>query len=133
MGFAWHAALASKDPRTKVGAAIFDDMGRVVSIGYNGFPRGVVERHEWWNDRSVKLQVVKHAEENAIAFASGRVSGCTVYVTLFPCAQCAGDMVQHGVRRVVTYRGRECDLSLQILKDAGIEIIYLDTHDSLPL
>lgn len=97
---AQHIAQWSKDPSTKVGAVIVDKERRVVSLGYNGFPRCVNDTYERLNNKSVKLQLVKHAEENAIFNAIQRPTNCTIYVTHHPCASCAGSIVQSGITRV---------------------------------
>lgn len=89
----------SKDPSTKVGAVIVDAHNRVVSLGYNGPPRGVEDDPNI--DRETKLRRTIHAEKNAILFARGGASGCTLYVTHHPCAQCAAVIVQSGIRRVI--------------------------------
>lgn len=95
------AASMSKDPSTKVGAAIFDDKKRVVSTGYNGPPRGTEDSIA---DRETKLRRTLHAELNAILFAQRDLAGCTIYVTHHPCAQCAAVIVQSGIESVVAPR-----------------------------
>jgi dCMP deaminase len=94
-------ATWSKDPSTGVGAVIVDTKNRVVSLGYNGFPRCVVDSDEMLFDRDEKLRRTIHAEENALLFASRPVEGCTLYVTHPPCARCAAKIVQAGITRVV--------------------------------
>jgi dCMP deaminase len=94
----------SKDPSTGVGAVIVDDKHRVVSLGYNGFPRCVVDSDEMLFDRDEKLRRTIHAEENALLFANRPVEGCTLYVTHPPCARCAAKVVQSGIARVVARR-----------------------------
>lgn len=88
----------SKDPGTRVGAAIVDQKNRVVSLGFNGFPRGVTDIDL---PREEKLLRTIHAEENAVLFAGRSVEGCTIYVTHHPCARCAAKLIQVGIRRVV--------------------------------
>lgn len=96
-----HIAEWSKDPSTKVGAVIVDKERRVVSLGYNGLPRGMPDHHHILNNKEIKLQVIKHAEENAILNSLLRPEGCTIYVTHHPCASCASSIVQSGIRHVV--------------------------------
>jgi dCMP deaminase len=103
LALAEHVALWSKDPSTKVGAVIVDEKKRVVSLGYNGVPRGVKEVPE--GDRDRKLLRTIHAEENALHFANKDVEGCTLYVSMPPCAKCAAQMIQRGVSRVVCRSG----------------------------
>jgi len=97
-------ATWSKDPSTQVGAAIVDQNNRVVSLGFNGFPRGVLDID---CDREEKLRRTIHAEENAILFASRPVAGCTLYVTHHPCARCAAKAIQVGIKRIVVHAGTE--------------------------
>lgn len=96
-------ARYSKDPRTKVGAVIVDDEKRIVSMGYNGFPRKVLDLEERLNDRKEKLKYIVHAELNAILNAKRDLEGTTIYVyPYFPCNECAKAIIQSGVRRVIT-------------------------------
>lgn|SRR5574337_504686 len=88
----------SKDPSTKVGAVIADSDNRVVSLGFNGAPRNVDDA---FVSREQKLLRTIHAELNALHFARGDVSGCTIYVTHPPCAQCAASIIQRGIKEVV--------------------------------
>lgn len=98
MGLARLVASWSKDPSTQVGAVIVDQDKRIVSTGFNGFPRCVNDSPV---DREVKLLRTIHAEENALLFARRDVTGMSVYVTRPPCARCAAKLVQAGVSRVV--------------------------------
>ena len=92
----------SKDPSTKVGAVIVDDDNRVISIGYNGFPKGLKDDHRLDN-RDLKYDMVVHAEANALLFANAPTKGCTIYTWPFqPCSRCASLIIQAGIRRVVT-------------------------------
>lgn len=101
MALARHIAMWSKDPSTKVGAVVVDDLGRVVGHGYNGFPRGVDDSEERYADRDFKYKHVVHAELNALLNARGGVQGCTLYTTLEPCTDCAKAIIQSGIRRIV--------------------------------
>lgn len=92
----------SHDPSTKVGAVIVDQEGRIVSTGYNGFPRGVEDSPERYEDRDLKLAITVHAELNAITFARRNLEGCTIYVYPFlACSVCAGPIVNSGIQRCV--------------------------------
>lgn len=94
----------SKDPSTKVGAVIVDDDDNVRTIGYNGFPRGVQDTEERLNDRSIKYPLTVHAELNAIctcARVGTPTKGASMVCTHFPCADCAGAIVQSGFKEVV--------------------------------
>jgi dCMP deaminase len=99
MDLARLVASWSKDPSTQVGAVIVDQDKRIVSTGFNGFPRSVNDVCRF--DRNTKLLRTIHAEENALLFARRDVTGMSVYVTRPPCARCAAKLVQAGIVRVV--------------------------------
>lgn len=101
----------SKDPRTKVGALILRDDGSPISWGYNGFPRGILETEDLWNNREEKYKRVLHAESNAIDFARESLKGATIFCSLFPCSNCAARIVQSGITRVVFMGEPREDLS----------------------
>lgn len=106
MGLAHLSALRSKDPNTKVGACIADSSHKVVGIGYNGMPIGIHDDQLSWNKGEgldSKYLYVCHAEFNAILNTKDRVSlqGCTLYVTLFPCNECAKAIIQTGIKEIV--------------------------------
>lgn len=92
----------SKDPSTKVGAVIVRPDRTIVSLGYNGFPRGTEDYHHALNNRAEKLRRTVHAEVNAIVTAHEKLDDCTLFVTpLHPCSTCAGIIIQSGVKHVV--------------------------------
>lgn len=106
MGIAVLSAQRSKDNSTQVGACIVNDKNRIVSIGYNGMPNGCCDDDMPW-ERSgetsldTKYPFVCHAELNAILNSGSDLHGCTMYVTLFPCNECAKALIQSGIKRVV--------------------------------
>ena len=101
MSLALVASLKSKDPSTQVGAVIIDNRTRkLVSSGYNGFPR-YIDDDKIPQTRPEKYLYVVHAELNAILHAQRELSDCSLYVTVFPCADCMKAMVQSGIKRVV--------------------------------
>lgn len=118
MSIAIIASLRSKDPVTQVGSVIVNpNEQKIVSIGYNGFPRGISDDVFPWNRpisdkdedilNSKKLFVV-HAEENAILNkVSSNIKGCIVYSTLMPCHQCARLLIQEGISEVVYLEDRD--------------------------
>ena len=77
-----NAASWSKDPSTKVGAIIVDDDKRVISVGYNGFPKGVRD-DERLDDRQEKYKIIVHAERNALLFANTNVKNYHIYLSFF--------------------------------------------------
>lgn len=92
-------ASISKDPSTKVGAVITDSLNRVISLGYNGYARGVSDVYE---DRDEKLRRTIHAEVNAIIFSQRDLTGCSIYTTHPPCANCTSVIIQSGIAQVVS-------------------------------
>ena len=134
MGLAHLSGLRSKDPNTQVGAAIVDENNRVVSIGYNGFPSGVSDdEFPWGREGGVldtKYAFVVHAELNAILNSQRSVRGCTLYVSLFPCNECAKAIIQSGIRRIVyesdKYDGVDTNIaSKRMLRAAGVELVRI--------
>lgn len=102
MDMAAVAASWSKDPSTKCGAVIVDPLKRVVSLGFNGFPRTIYDDPKMLEDRDVKYKVTIHAEINAILFAKRDVTDCTIYVhESLPCGQCAALIAQAGIKTFV--------------------------------
>ena len=98
----------SKDPGHKVGAVIVRPNRTIVSVGYNGFPRGTDDYHQHLTNRELKLKRTVHAEVNAIVSAGERLDGCTLFVTpLYPCASCAGIIIQSGIRQVVAEMAKD--------------------------
>ena len=106
MGIALLSAKRSKDPHTQVGACIVDDNNKVVSIGYNGMPKGLDESKLSWNNGEgldSKYLYVCHAELNAILNTKNGIAlnGCRIYVTLFPCNECAKALIQSGIKEII--------------------------------
>lgn len=129
-----HVSTWSKDPSTKLGSVIVDNKKRVISLGYNGFPRGVFDDEQRYEDRPTKYLFVAHAERNALDNAPMMVDGCTLYVTLEPCVECTKSIIQKGISRVVTYRPTREDTfnwetSRQMLKESGVELIYMEKEN----
>lgn len=92
----------SKDPSTKTGAVIVSPENFVVSLGYNGFPRGVEDSLERLDNRELKYKMIVHCERNAIIAAKRDLKGCTLYTYPFmSCAPCAGMVIQSGISRCV--------------------------------
>jgi dCMP deaminase len=99
----------SKDPSTQVGAVIVRPNKSIASLGYNGFPPGVEDRPEWLLDRTKKLELMVHAEHNALNFCDHEnITTSTIYVyPLHPCAKCAKRIFDRGVTTVVTVTTQE--------------------------
>jgi len=132
LDLAEHVAQWSKDPRTKVGAVIVDEKKRVISVGYNGLPRGVCDDDERYEERETKHLFVAHAERNALDNAPLMVDDCTLYVPLVPCNECAKSIIQKGIRRVVSYvperdgTGFNWNITSAMFVEAGIELFLID-------
>lgn len=91
----------SKDPSTQVGAILVSPDRHDVILGYNGFPRGIVD-NDRLELRATKYQLMIHAEMNVLLNARRSVVGYTLYTyPLMPCARCATSVIQAGVARVV--------------------------------
>lgn len=132
MRVALAASMRSKDPNTQVGACIADTNHRILSVGYNGTPSALTDDEFPWgvsdDPLNDKHSYVVHAEANAVLNYRGSLkdmSGATVYVTLFPCNECAKILAQVGIGEVVylsdKYDGTEGNLiSKCILTSCGI-------------
>lgn len=132
MALAEHVAGWSKDPSTKVGCVIVDQQNRVVSLGFNGFPRGVRDDESRYLDRETKLLLVAHAERNALDNAPLSVQGCTLYTLLFPCNECAKSIIQKGISKVVTYtpdwnkKDFNWDVTKQMFEEAEVQLFLIN-------
>ena len=132
LALAEHIATWSKDPSTKVGAVIVDADRRIISTGYNGFPRDVEDLDQRLNNRDVKYEMIVHGEINAIVFANQNLQGTTLYTWPFmPCSRCAGIVIQSGIRTVVApYNDNprwqdSFKLTQQMFREAQVELILL--------
>ncbi len=129
------SGMRSKDPNTQVGAVIVDDKNRIVSIGYNGMPRGCYDDQFPWEREGgfldTKYAFVVHAELNAILNSSRPVEGCTIYVSLFPCNECAKAIIQSGIKAIIYESDKYADTesvmaSKKMLLNAGVQLKQLD-------
>ncbi len=137
MGTALLASKRSKDPNTQVGACIVNDKKRIMSIGYNGFPMGCDDDDFPWeregdNSFDTKYPYVCHAELNAILNNRGaNLEGCTIYVGLFPCCECAKAIIQSGIKKVIYLSDKYKDsdstrASKRMLTAAGVELQQIE-------
>ena len=134
MGLAHLSAMRSKDPSTQVGAVIVDAEHKVVGIGYNGLPIGCSDDEFPWDREGGMLETkyafVVHAELNAILNSTRDLHGCTLYVSLFPCNECAKAIIQSGIRKIVyeddKYAAADNVIaSKKMLNAAGVELVRL--------
>jgi len=102
----YHIATKSKDRSTKLGVVIVGPNNEVLSIGFNGFPRGVDDNEERYHERPLKYKITEHAERNAIYNAARRgisLEGSTMYMPYdpTPCTDCTRGIIQVGIERLV--------------------------------
>jgi dCMP deaminase len=135
------AASKSKDPSTQVGAVIVRPDRTIVSVGYNGFPRGIADTPERLNDRPTKYSLVVHAEMNAILSARESLYGYTLYTVPFmPCDRCFVHVIQTCIKRVVFLQatdeqnvrwGAAFMRVLALAEEAGIQMVeYKSLEDA---
>jgi dCMP deaminase len=129
-----HVSTWSKDKNKKVGAVIVDNDNIVLSMGYNGIPRGCDDTDESRYERPIKYLFTEHAERNAIYHAARHgvsLKDCKLYVTLFPCADCARAMIQSGITKLIAPEpnlnhevwGDHFKAAIQMMEEAKIEIV----------
>ena len=132
MHLAEHVATWSKDPSTQVGCVIVDKQNRVVSLGFNGFPRGIKDLVNRYENKETKYLFVAHAERNALDNAPLSVEGCTLYSPLLPCNECAKSIIQKGITKVVSYEPTEdrpylrWDITKQMFLEAGVQLYLIN-------
>lgn len=106
MGVAKLSAMRSKDPSTQVGACIVSKDNKILSVGYNGAPKGFEDDEMPWDREgdflNTKYAYVCHAELNAILNSHGaNLEDSKIYVDLFPCNECAKAIIQAGIKEVI--------------------------------
>lgn len=114
MGIALLSAGRSKDNNTQVGACIVSDENKILSVGYNGMPTGCNDDDMPWEREGAfldtKYPYVCHAELNAILNRStGSLKNARIYVSLFPCNECAKAIIQTGIKEVVYWDDKYAD------------------------
>ena len=131
MGVAYLSAARSKDPNTQVGACIVSPDNKILSMGYNGFPRDCSDEEFPWaregDPYDTKYYYVTHGEMNAILnYRGGSLEGSKLYVTLFPCNECTKALIQAGIRTVIYADDKYADTSWvraskRMMNAAGVE------------
>ncbi len=115
MGVATMSGMRSKDPNTQVGACIVSSDNKILSMGYNGLPRGCSDDIFPWNRDNEdplnnKYFYTTHSELNAILnYRGGSLDGSKMYVTLFPCNECAKAIIQAGIETVIYFDDKYAD------------------------
>jgi len=143
--YVWHqrfmqlaelVAKWSKDPSTKVGCVLIKKR-RIISTGFNGFPKGIDDDINRLMDREEKYELTIHAETNAIITAAIHgvsTNGCSAYITMHPCSRCAAALINAGIKNVfiksldsVPSRWvQNFILSSKLLKEAGVPLVSID-------
>ena len=138
MGVAILSSKRSKDPSTQVGACIVSNDNRILSIGYNGAPNGFEdENFPWARDGEkiyTKYPYVCHAEMNAILNYRGtkkEFENAKIYVDLFPCNECAKEIIQSGIKEVIYLSDKYKDTdsviaSKRLFDNCGVKYRMLD-------
>ena len=137
MDIARQTAQWSKDPSSKIGAVAVDNKGQILTTGYNGFPRGIEDTEERYNNRELKYEMIVHAEMNAIFNATYHgvcLDGGTMYVAGLPCCnKCALGIIQTGIKRVVMDGDPNDDrwklswqLSQKLFNEANVEWEFIN-------
>ena len=140
MGVAKLSGLRSKDPNTQVGACIVSPNNKILSMGYNGMPIGCNDDDFPWNRESDdpydnKYFYSTHSELNAILnYRGGSLEGAKIYVTLFPCNECAKAIIQCGIKTVIYADNKYDDTpsvraSKRMFEAAGVEYIQYKSSD----
>ncbi|KAI3802554.1 hypothetical protein L1987_30690 [Smallanthus sonchifolius] len=132
MAIAFLSAERSKDPNRQVGACLVSQDGIILGIGYNGFPRGCSDDKLPWSKKSkndnpleTKYPYVCHAEVNCILNTNhASAAGQRLYVTMFPCNECAKVIIQSGVSEVIYFVEKSLENS---------DVIYAASHKLLSL
>jgi dCMP deaminase len=123
----------SKDDPTKVGCVIADTDNKILSVGYNGFPKGINDDVKSRKERPQKYLWTEHAERNAIFTASSKgtkLEGSTMITTMFPCADCARAIIACGIKNVYSPAPKELGweeshkVSLEMFNEAEVAVIF---------
>jgi dCMP deaminase len=132
MALAKLAASKSKDTSTQVGAIITRPDRTIAATGYNGFPMKIKDLDHRYLDRETKLELIIHAEMNAILTAREPLHGYTLYTwPLLPCPRCAVHVIQAGIARVVSQPlpadkadrwKAPLERSIALFREAGVEL-----------
>ena len=136
MGVAMLSGMRSKDPNSQVGACIVSEDNKILSMGYNGFPKGCSDDAFPWaregEPLDTKYLYVTHSELNAILnYRGGSLEGSKIYVTLFPCNECAKAIIQAGIKTIIYKEDKYPDspsvrASKRMLNAAGVRYYQYD-------
>jgi dCMP deaminase len=133
------AASKSKDPTTRIGA-ILEKNNRLIASGFNGFPYGVRDTEDRYKDRTLKHQLVVHAEANAVlqgALMGHSTQDSTLYTQGIPCSECMKSIIQAGIVKIVVHKQwpnlthspkwvESFKVAEMMMTEAGITLDYFD-------
>jgi dCMP deaminase len=131
-----HVSTWSKDRGTQVGAVIVGEGNRIVSMGYNGFCRGIDDTKPERHEKPAKYYWTEHSEKNCIynaAYNGVSTKGCVIYTSLFPCVDCARGIINSGIVEVIikdkpdynhARYGEEFKISLEMFNEADVKVRY---------
>jgi len=133
------AASKSKDPRTKIGAVLVKD-GSIISEGFNGFSRGVLDLPKRYAHKETKYQFVVHAECNSILNAARHgisTNHSILYTNGIPCCSCGKEIIQAGIEQVIIHKQwpeisspiwkESIEITKIMFDEANVEIRTLDS------
>lgn len=131
-----HISSWSKDPNAQIGAVIVSpELGRIISVGFNGFPISIEDSEDRLEDNDLKQRIVIHAEENAILFAGRAARSCHIYVVGKPvCVHCALLIIQSRITRVIAVKpdfsvdskwNEPGKRALDLFDEAGVEFLEI--------
>jgi dCMP deaminase len=145
MSVAILSSFRSKDKKTQNGACIVDSEKKILGVGYNGLPRGLSDDNpRFWNDKddsdviNSKHSYVVHAEANAIYNSNSNISNSTLYVTCFPCRECAKAIIQNGIKKVIydwkKSKHKDINETVELMfNESGVEFVQFSDLESIDL
>lgn len=142
LNLAEHFSTWSKDPSRQIGSLAVSNTRQILSIGWNGFPRGVEDWNNRLNDRELKYKFIVHAEQNVLYNACQNgisLIGSTLYTFGLPvCGECAKGVIQCGIKEVkcgflgegFDPRWKEsCIFAQKMFEEAQVEYTYFNRID----
>jgi dCMP deaminase len=127
----------SEDTSTKMGCVVVSKSNDLLSIGWNGLPRGIKNTPNK-NIRPVKYKYFEHAERNTIYNSSRNgipLKDSIIYISCLSCCDCTRSIIQSGIKKIVIRKNNDPEfekrwsedfkISKSMLKEAGIKISYL--------
>jgi dCMP deaminase len=138
MGIVQLSAMRSKDPSTQVGACIVNNEKKIIGIGYNGFPIGCSDDILPWgkgddNELVTKYPYVCHAEMNAIMNKNNQsLKDCIIYVSLFPCNECAKLIIQSGIKKIIYLSDKQKNTNHNVASKKLLDMVNIIYEKYIP-